>query len=165
MITLIVVVIVATFGYLEYRNQQRTITRISARNAQILATTIQNSIENVMMSGQSDEVTRILTRLKTHEAINSLTIFDENGRILNSSDKREIGGQVDVQELEAYRKGNAIHLHNRGNHQQFHSISLIYNRPACQGCHDAGQVILGALEIELPIDYLQADWTRAKALP
>lgn len=81
MITLIVVVIVATFGYLEYRNQQRTITRISARNAQILATTIQNSIENVMMSGQSDEVTRILTRLKTHEAINSLTIFDENGQI------------------------------------------------------------------------------------
>ncbi|BET57277.1 HD domain-containing phosphohydrolase [Geobacter sp. 60473] len=163
MITLIVVVIVATFGYLEYRNQQRTITRISARNAQILATTIQNSIENVMMSGQSDEVTRILTRLKAHEAINSLTIFDENGRILNSSDKREIGGQVDVQELEAYRKGNAIHLHNRGDHQQFHSISLIYNRPACQGCHDAGQAILGALEIELPIDYLQADLAKGKS--
>lgn len=155
MITLIVVLIVATFGYLEFRNQQRIINRISARNSQILATTIQNNIENVMMSGKSDEVTRILERLKTHESISRLRIFDEDGRILNSSDKREIGNRVEARELEAYRKGNILHLDDEKSDQKFHSISLIYNKPACQGCHDASQTVLGALEIELPIGYLQ----------
>lgn len=165
MITLIVAVIVATLSYLEFRNQKRIITQISARNAMLLAATIQNNIESVMMGGRSEEVQQILARTKTRDGIEELRIFNESGRILNSADKKEIGRQVEPHELELFRNGNRVTVHITGDAPEdkvFESISPIFNRPACHSCHDARQAVLGALEIELSVNYLEAYLSKGK---
>jgi len=159
MITLIVVVIVFVVSVLEYQHQKRIITQISAQNAILLTTTLQSTIENVMMSGRSDEVFRILTRLKEKDKIENLRIFDETGRILNSAIKREIGLQISPRELEMFKDGKRIALVRAANEDSdeiFKSIAPIYNKPACHACHDARTTLLGALEIELSIKYLES---------
>ncbi|GLI37201.1 GAF domain-containing protein [Geobacter hydrogenophilus] len=158
-ITLIVSLLVFVVSILEYQHQKRLITQISAQNAVLLTTTLQSTIENVMMSGRTDEVQRILGRLKEKDKIENLRIFDETGRILNSAIKPEIGLQVSPADLEMYKEGKRIALVNVGNEDSdkvFKSIAPIYNKPACHACHDAGTTLLGALEVELSIKYLES---------
>ncbi|ABB31091.1 sensor cyclic diguanylate phosphodiesterase, HAMP and GAF domain-containing, putative heme-binding site [Geobacter metallireducens GS-15] len=158
-ITLIVCLLVSVVSILEYQHQKRLITQISAQNAVLLTTTLQSTIENVMMSGRTDEVQRILGRLKEKDKIENLRIFDEAGRILNSAIKPEIGLQVGPADLAMYKEGKRIALVNVGNEDSdkiFKSIAPIYNKPACHACHDAGTTLLGALEVELSIRYLES---------
>ncbi|AJE02590.1 membrane protein [Geobacter pickeringii] len=165
LITLIVVVIVVAVSYLEYRNQRQIVTQISARNAALLAATVQNNIEGVMLGGRSDEVQRILARLKSRDTIEEIRIFDEKGKILNSADKADIGKTVRPDELALFKSGSRVSLithEENGDEPVFESISPIYNRPACHGCHDARQVLLGALEMELSVKYLEAYLTKGK---
>ncbi|WP_298436368.1 HD domain-containing phosphohydrolase [Geobacter sp.] len=165
LITLITVVIVATVSYLEYRNQRQIVTQISARNASLLAATVQNNIEGVMLGGRSDEVQRILGRLKSRGTIEGIRIFDEKGKILNSADKLEIGKTIRPDELAMFRSGTRVSLvtnSDDGEEQVFESISPIYNRPACHGCHDARQLLLGALQMELPVRYLEVYLAKGK---
>ncbi|RNC71374.1 MAG: HD domain-containing protein [Desulfuromonadales bacterium] len=162
-VTVIVAVIVTGVSWLEYRNQERIVTQISARSAILLATATQSNIENVMMSGRSDEVHRILTRLKGQDSIEQIRIFDESGRILNSAVKSEIGSKVKPRELEMFKSGKRLALEgDDGDYQTFESITPIYNKPACHGCHDAKTAVLGALEIELSIKYLEAYLAKSK---
>ncbi|BDV44133.1 HDIG domain-containing protein [Geotalea uraniireducens] len=162
LIALIVIVIVSTVGYLELRNQKGIITQISTRNALIFTTAIQSSIENVMMSGRSDEVASVLTRLKGQDTLRQLRIFDETGRILNSADRHELGRQVTPKELDAYRRGMRVALRSDGDEEFFECISPIYNKPACHSCHDPRSTVLGALEIDMAVDYLEAYLSKGK---
>uniref|UniRef100_A0A831UFX0 GAF domain-containing protein n=1 Tax=Geobacter metallireducens TaxID=28232 RepID=A0A831UFX0_GEOME len=158
-ITLIVVLLVSAVSLLDYQHQKRLITQISAQNAILLTAALQSTIENVMMSGRSDEVQRILNRLKEKDKIENLRIFDESGRILNSAVKQEIGLRVSPRDLEMFKDGKRIALLPIGSEQSekvFKSIAPIYNKPPCHACHDAGTTLLGALEIDLSIKYLQS---------
>ncbi|MRR34666.1 hypothetical protein EG829_08210, partial [bacterium] len=109
-ITIIVVVLVFGISLLEYQHQKRLITQISAQNAVLLTTALQSTIENVMMSGRTDEVQRILARLKEKDKIENLRIFDETGSILNSAIKQEIGLKVSPRDLEMFKDGKRIAL-------------------------------------------------------
>ncbi len=158
-ITLIVVVLVFIVNLLEYQHQKRLIMQVSAQNAVLLATTVQHTIENVMMSGRTDEVQHILAQLKSRERIRNLRIFDERGLILNSAISREIGFQVTPDELEMFKNGKQIAITpitTPNSDKIFRSIAPIYNKPACHACHSADTPLLGALEIDLSIDYLQS---------
>jgi putative nucleotidyltransferase with HDIG domain len=152
-ITLIVVTIVSISSLVTLNHQNKTITDIAQRNTAVLTETIKGSITDAMLSGHSSDIRKILSQISNQKLITTLRIIDESGKVLNSANPDEIGKTAFSKALLAYKRGKSGITYIGDN--EFVSISPILNSTACSVCHDPSTKILGLLEIETPISYLQ----------
>ncbi|GFO69172.1 HDIG domain-containing protein [Geomonas limicola] len=151
LVTLIMMLIIGTVAFLNFRHQKEMLHEIANRNTQVLIETIKSSIGNAMLSGHAEEIGSVFARIRTREFVKSLRILDANGKILVSASRNEVGKQVPGfgPEQAPGTKGTL------GEDGSFVSFARISNAPACFKCHAAGQDTLGFLEIRLSLDYLQ----------
>jgi putative nucleotidyltransferase with HDIG domain len=149
-VCIIVVAIITAAAVVNYKLQQQLIDTINDQNSAVLTETIKNSIADVMRTGHSDQVRVILNRIKSQDVIKAIRIYDTDGKILNSADNAEIGGNVPADDLSALKSG--ISHHHNGNISS--SKAVIRNSPACHGCHDARKETLGILQVDVSLSYL-----------
>ncbi|HJV66188.1 MAG TPA: HD domain-containing phosphohydrolase [Geomonas sp.] len=152
LITVILVLVISSVAYLNFLQQKEMLREIANRNISVLVETIKSSIGNAMLSGHSDEVGSIFSRIKSREFVKSIRIVDPTGRILNSADREEIGKKIDLGSRgEATR--NLSLLPDNG---LFVSYARIFNAPQCYKCHTPSKQTLGLLEIRLSLDYMNS---------
>ncbi len=161
LVTLILVVIISSVAYLNFRQQKEMLHEIANRNTSVLIETIKSSVANAMLSGRSDEVGSIFARIKSREFVKSIRIVDSRGIILNSADSEEIGNEVpELAGPERQRRNHSI-LPEEG---VFLSYTRILNAPQCYKCHAASNETLGLLEIKLSLDYMNGFISRERDL-
>jgi len=159
LVTLILVIVISSVAYINFRQQKEMLHEIANRNTSVLIETIKSSIANAMLSGRSDEVGSIFSRIKSREFVKSIRIVDPEGKILNSADREEIGNMVP--ELGQHRQHARNHslLPEDG---VFMSYTRIFNAPQCYRCHSAAEETLGLLEIKLSLDYMNSFISRER---
>lgn len=150
----IITLIVSASSLVTLNQQQLAMTGIAQRNADILTETVKGSITDAMLSGNSQDISRILSQISGQKLISTLRIIDESGKVLNSANKDEIGKTAFSKALLAYKRHLPVSTRLVDN--QFVSISPILNSPSCSVCHDPATKVLGLLEIETPAEYLQS---------
>ena len=160
LVTLILVVIISSVAYLNFRQQKEMLHEIANRNTSVLIETIKSSVANAMLSGRSDEVGSIFARIKSREFVKSIRIVDPQGTILNSADREEIGTKVPELADQQQRRNQNL-LPEEG---VFLSYTRIFNAPQCYKCHAAGKETLGLLEIKLSLDYMNGFISRERDL-
>lgn len=163
LITLIIVVIIGVASYLNMQRQEQMIDSLTERNSVMLTETIKNSIANAMLAGRSREVHNILSHIKSAGAITSIRIFDTDGRILNSADSGEIGKIVGQNEMVAARSGKLVQPFIHAEQGVYGTISRITNEPSCHRCHGATKEVLGILEVDVSLNYLNDFMSSIKA--
>lgn len=153
-ITSIVVAIILVAALVNFQLQKKMINSIVEHNSLMLAETLKSSIANAMIAGRVDEIRNILSTAKVPEFIKSIRIVDSAGTILHSADNGEIGKIVsrDEQTDLQSRLSNRHTSHPIQN--TFATFSIIQNGPVCHGCHEPSREILGILEIDIALDYL-----------
>lgn len=152
LVTVIVVFIISSVGYINFSQQKEMLHEIANRNASVLMETIRSSIGNAMLSGHSHEVRSIFTKLKSREFVKSIRIVDANGKVLNSADQVEIGTLIPGLGQQASPPRNMSVFPENG---VYVSYARILNAPHCYKCHPASQETLGLLEIKLSLDYME----------
>jgi putative nucleotidyltransferase with HDIG domain len=157
LITIIVVAIITVAAMINIQLQKQMITSLTEQNALMMAETIKSSIANAMRAGHAEAVQNILTSIKSQESIKAVRIFDTTGKILTSADNGEIGKLVSKDELKSLQSGASLHhdIHPDDN-SLFGTLSVIRNSRECYGCHDASKEILGVLEVDIGLDYLNS---------
>lgn len=155
LVTAIVVAIISLAAIVNFQLQKQMINSITEHNAQMLSETVKSGITNAMRFGRAEELPNILSNIKTQESIKSARILDLGGKILNSSDSGEIGKIVSQDELTALRLRVSDHPAIQAAKNTFSAFSLIRNNPACYGCHEPSQDVLGVLQINITLDYLK----------
>jgi putative nucleotidyltransferase with HDIG domain len=151
LVTLILVLIISSVGYINFSQQREMLHEIANRNISVLTETVKSSIGNAMLSGHSDEVGSIFARIKSREFVKSIRIVDASGKILNSADRDEIGRKDPDLGGKAMPSRNQSLLPDNGS---FVSYARIYNAPPCYKCHAPSNDTLGILEIKLSLDYM-----------
>lgn len=159
LVTLILVFIISSVGYINFRQQKEMLHEIANRNASVLIETIKSSIGNAMLSGHSEEVTGIFSRIKSREFVKSIRIVDTNGKILNSAVPGEIGQSVPDLGVQTLSARNLSVIPENG---IFTSYARIYNAPQCYKCHPPFHETLGLLEIKLSLDYMDGFISRER---
>jgi putative nucleotidyltransferase with HDIG domain len=158
LITAIVVTIIAVVFYFNFQMEREMLKEVARHNTGILVETIKNSINNAMRSGHAEDIHTIFARIIGQKPIKGLRIVDESGKILNSADMDEIGRMVPEEERVELKlpvlPGMHISNNNNGQEQVYDSYTRILNVPECHRCHDSSQKVLGILEIELSVNYL-----------
>lgn len=152
-ITILVVAVISISAFLNLEQQKRIITSIAEHNTSMLAETIKGSITDAMLSGHSDEIRKIFFQISKQKTIKALRIIDESGKVLNSPNPGEIGTTAFSNSLLAYRQGTAARGHLLNN-RTYVSITPILNASVCNNCHDSTKKVLGLLEIETSLDYV-----------
>lgn len=154
LITVIVVAIITLAAFINFQLQKQMINSITEHNALMLTETVKNNITNSMLSGRGKELPNILSTINTQDSIKSIRILDSSSNIVNSSDIGEIGKMASQEVLTAlrFRVSDQPTLYSGEN--LFSAFSIIRNGPECNACHDPSQDILGILQINLNLDYL-----------
>lgn len=154
LITITLVAVVTLAAFLNYRHQTEMLYEMANHNTNVLTETVKSSINDAMRSGHSEEISSIFSRIRSKELISSLRILDETGKILNSADRSEIGRLIPENERLDLKKAVLPTFRRETNGKTYDSYSRIMNTPACHQCHDPAQKVLGLLEIELSMNYM-----------
>jgi HD-GYP domain-containing protein (c-di-GMP phosphodiesterase class II) len=150
LVAVIVVVTISISSWLNFSHQKAMLTEIAHQNAAVLTESILTSIHASMKLGHATEVDEILSRVKSHEYIQSLRIVDNNGKILHSADKSQIGKYLLPEERKALIVNTNNYFHFSNKQDIFESYSRIPLTADCLRCHPASQS-LGYLETGLSL--------------
>ena len=129
--------------------------RIVYQQLDTLANTIQKSLIKDMRTGQSSGVQQILEMVGTEKGILGVRIFDEQGMILKSFNRGEIGKAVDPGVLKHFKHADRDFLAEKDGQRIMHILHPIANSPSCFGCHGREREINGILSIEFSLDPTQ----------
>lgn len=154
LVTVIVVVIITLAAIINFQQQKEMFYNITEHNSVIMTEMIKTSIAKSMLAGRPKEIPDILANVKTLESIKSLRILDPSYRILISSDQGEIGTPLSSDEVTALQFRVSDHPSVRRDKHLFSAFSIVHNAPACHGCHDSSQEVLGILQITSSLDYM-----------
>ncbi|ABQ25908.1 HD domain-containing phosphohydrolase [Geotalea uraniireducens] len=154
LITITLVAVVTLAAFLNYRHQTEMLYEMASHNANVLTETVKSSINDAMRSGHSEEISSIFSRIRSKELISSLRILDETGKILNSADRSEVGQLISENDRLDLKKTVLPTFQRENNGKIYDSFSRIMNSPVCHQCHNPAKKVLGILEIELSMNYM-----------
>ncbi len=168
---LIIVLMVAVFlfTFMVVRHNREELLQQAVRHTAQLSEVVIKSTRFAMLQNQPSHASRIIQDVAAQEDIEKVRILSKNGTIIHSSQKDEIGTQVD-QEAESClachrdeknRKaspmiGRPRFFTDRDGRRMLGSTAVILNEPTCSnsGCHvhPEDQTVLGVLDIVYPLD-------------
>ncbi len=160
---LVLAVTVGTSFFVLIRYQRDQLLRNTADATAHLANTIRATLEHAMLANDPAEIQRIVLTVGQQPGIEGVFILDRTGAVQVASKPDQLGqpplgsppgSPTDIPEGEGAGHGGTIVL-NRQPSPILRSTSLISNAPRCQGCHDPGQRILGALVVDRSLDPME----------
>ncbi len=150
LVALIVVVTIGISSWLNFAHQKSMLEEIAQQNAIVLTESILTSIHTSMKLGHASEVDDILYRVKSHDYIKAIRIVDNNGKILHSAEKSQIGKFLSENERKIIASNTKDIFYFSSKADIFDSYSRIPLSSECHRCHPASQA-LGYLETELSL--------------
>jgi len=175
---------VAALSWILIRTQREHALEEAILGSESLAETVLLTIEHEMRVNERDAIREIVESVGRHEGIESLRIFNKDGRISFASDPADVGKVVDMQAeacVTCHATGSPSRVLNPENRSRIFSeaagkrvlgtIRVIRNKTGCQGssCHQpvAVQSVLGVLDVAVSLEPARvrlADATRSALL-
>jgi two-component system NtrC family sensor kinase len=160
------------FGFINFRTERRQSEGLMVQSADRVADIILRSTRYDMMRHDRDALHNVLQEVGSEPGIQRIRIFNRDGRIIFSTEAREIDTAVDKSAEACYgchaqsqplaklnRPDRARPFWDKQGHHLIAVIRPIANAPECSSAachvHDAGQRVLGVVDAQLslaPVD-------------
>ncbi|MCA9523237.1 MAG: HAMP domain-containing protein, partial [Myxococcales bacterium] len=163
-----VVVVIAVFAWIISHSQEQALTSHVKESAVQLSETVKRSAKYDMLVNRRESVHQIIDTIGRQEGIEKVRIFNKEGAIIYSSDKKEVGKLVNKRHEKCY----ACHAADKplerlsvpdrtriftlpSGERNLGVINPIYNEPSCSSsschAHSPKQKILGVLDITMSL--------------
>lgn len=162
MVSLIVIAVIASASWRHYLNQKVVIEKIVEDSSVVLIESVVSNIQSAMKAGHTTALNTILHDAKVHDQIKELRIIDEEGSIIHSADKNDIGKELSVEEREKIAHSKQDHFYFTNKENNLDSYTRIRNSPDCHRCHDARKPYIAIIETEISLNDLTAYMQREK---
>jgi signal transduction histidine kinase len=148
LVTLILVLCVGGSYFYIIEAQSNQFVETTKDQAAVLTHAIVKSIQHDMRGSCAQDVQGIFERIGIVPDIESLRIFDENGKVTKSADKKEVGLTIEDIGLEIFKAG-VPSMPYRGGHgyNAFCMVETIRNDSACRACHVTETDVLSIFEL------------------
>jgi len=148
LITLILVVCVGGTYFHIIEAQTRQFIDTTKDQAAVLTHAIVKSIQHDMTGSCARDVQGIFERIGIVPDIESLRIFDENGKVTKSADKKEVGLTIEDIGLTIFKAGVPSTPYRGGHgYNAFCMVETIRNDTACRACHVTNTEVLSIFEL------------------
>ena len=175
-IGIITVIIFSIFSYIFISHQNKQLIAEVFRGASIFSDTVTRSTRYDMMLDNREGVHRMIDTIGKQEGIDVVRIFNKEGKIMYSTNKKEMNSYVDknaeacyichaVEEpLERLSTSERSRIFQSRNHRILAMITPIYNEPDCYNApchaHSKEQSVLGVLDIGMSLAEVDNDMRR-----
>ncbi len=148
LVTLILVLCVGGTYFYIIEAQTSQFVETTKDQAAVLTHAIVKSIQHDMRGSCAQDVQGIFERIGIVPDIESLRIFDENGKVTKSADKKEVGLTIEDIGLEIFKAG-VPSMPYRGGHgyNAFCMVETIRNDASCRTCHVTETEVLSIFEL------------------
>jgi two-component system, NtrC family, sensor kinase len=176
----IALVTISIFAWFNSRSVDRSLLAEVERHANQLSETVKSSTEYDMLLNQRERIHETIKRMGNQSSIQRIRIMNKAGAVIYSSDTTEIGKLVDkkaescymchsvgqpLQRLEMKDRTRVFRVHP-DSPRTLGIINPIYNTRSCSqaACHahPRAQVILGVLDVTLPLAVVDEDIRRGQ---
>ncbi|HIJ80922.1 MAG TPA: GAF domain-containing protein [Desulfuromonadales bacterium] len=154
LVAVIVIAVISAASWQHYLEQKKIIEHVTEKSSLVLIDSIVSNIQSAMKAGHTTAVNDILGKVKAQDHINELRIINENGKILHSADKKDIGKMLSDEEQAKIRNNPQDHFYFSNSKNEFDSYTRIANTPDCHGCHDAKKPFIAIIETEISLNDL-----------
>jgi two-component system NtrC family sensor kinase len=171
-IVIVMLVSMAGLVALILRSQGAYVERRITDNAAILSETVRSSTYHAMLDDRRMEVYRIMATIGRQERVESVRMFNKEGRITFSTVGKEIGHSVDTRAESCYachaadRPLERLNLPSRSRiywhegHRVVGMVTPIYNERNCStaSCHvhPESKRVLGVVDVSLSLEALDS---------
>jgi len=143
---------IGVFTLFHYQRDRSNMLKLTRDGADILMTTVENSIFNSKCQGDPKTLQRTLELIANGPNLRVIRIFNpESGEIANSSFAAEMAQPMLTRELEAYRRGDDAVMLEHGGEEVLSILEPIANKAVCHECHNSEQEVLGVLNLNYSI--------------
>ncbi len=154
MVSLIVIAVISFVSWNHYNDQKMVIESIVEKSSVVLSESVAANIQNAMKTGHTTAINQILHDAKIHDHIKELRIIDQEGTIIHSADKNDIGKELSEEEREKIFNTKQNHFYFTNKDFNLDSYTRILNTPDCHGCHDARKPFIAIIETEISLHEL-----------
>lgn len=175
---IIAVLVIGIFTYINIKTQERQMVDQAIIGAKQLSETLTRSLKFDMLHNYREAIYYSIETVGSQEGIKKVRIFNKEGKIMFSSDKKEIGKMV-AKEAEAcyvcHAAGQPLErldipkrtrIFEVEKERQLGMINPIYNEPDCYNAkchyHPSGQKVLGVLDVVLSLENTDKQIEEAK---
>ncbi len=168
----LVAVLALTF-YLVSSQEQQAFDRM-VENVNQFSDTVKRGTHYSMLKNQRESLHKIIEAIGAQPGVENIRIFNKTGAIMFSSEKAEIGNNVDLQAEACYgchRRDQPLErlsmsdrnrtYRSRADYRVLGVINPIYNEPSCWQAqchyHPKEQIVLGVLDIGLSLETLDQE--------
>ena len=154
MVSLIVIAVISFASWFHYRDQKAVIEKFVEKSSVILIESIAANIQGSMKAGHTTAINQILHDAKVHDHIKELRIIDNEGTIIHSANKNDIGKELTEEERGKILSTKQNHFYFTNKQNNLDSYTRILNTPDCHGCHDARKPVIAIIETEISLNDL-----------
>ena len=163
---------ISLFAFLSIRSQRAHLISEVVRGAAQFSSTIATSTRDLMLEDQRHDVYRIMESIGRLEGVEKVRVLNKEGRVMFSTDARDIGGSVDKdaeactachaagQPLVAPTTSARSRLFTTSDHRVLGMVTPIYNEPACAtaSCHAHAKEkrVLGVVDVGISLKEIDA---------
>jgi len=120
--------------------------------ANVLSSTVENALETSMIRNDPKEIKEILSNIKREPLLQSISIYSALGDVWVATEKEEFDRDKILEVAESALP--AIIRSSKMGNLELRILSPVANRPACQGCHQPREKVLGVIEVHLGMQTL-----------
>jgi signal transduction histidine kinase len=144
---LLLTISIGIFTLFHIRREQLHLVASTRESAELLLTTVENSIFNSMRIGNSEDVQAILEMVGRSHRLTNVRIFSPDGTILKSAHPEEIGTRVDPYDLGLFVNGRNQGVSRVDDREILAILRPIISDDRCFVCHGAGRKVIGVLDL------------------
>ncbi|MFQ6070312.1 MAG: PAS domain-containing sensor histidine kinase [Candidatus Aminicenantales bacterium] len=151
----IITALFLTFLYI--KTQKNIIHSMSIQGSQLASSLIKIGLRSAMEEGEPEKVQSIIQEISHSDSIKKIRILSPQGKILRSSDIKEIGALIgeesfnSLKNLLSGQEDSAVFFLRKKSTMQ--NLSLIRNSEECFECHSPSQKINGLLDVSVDYTY------------
>jgi len=171
-VSVVLVIVIGTFAFLNIRSQRNLLIEEVMHGACLLSDIVKRSTKRDMLEFHRERLYETIESIGEQEGIERVRIFNKEGMIIFSTDKKEVGNLIDKQgeacftchtEEEPLKKlttsGRTRIFRSKDNsYRVLGMISPIYNEKQCYTAdchaHPKEQNVLGVLDLSMSLENL-----------
>jgi len=149
---LLLTTVIGTFALFHIRREQNHLISSTKESAELLLSTIENSIFDSMRVGNSENVQTILEMVGRSHHLTNVRIFHPDGTILKSARPQEIGRQLNTYDLALYQNNRSEGVFRVNGQDILGIVKPIVSDERCFLCHGIGRKVIGVLNLNFSLD-------------
>lgn len=179
LVAVVTMMVMGVFALVTIRSQTRQLIREVIAGATQFSETVKRSTYHDMLRDQRDNVYRIMETIGAQKGIEKVRIFNKDGKIMFSTDKKEVGRLLDKKAEVCYvchaidkpleridtEERSRIFVSDKG-YRVLGMITPVYNEAACYTApchfHPQSQKTLGVIDISMSLVDIDAQLKKSR---